>query len=173
MNCWLQLNLFFSRLQMVSLLMLSFQEIQLCLKSYHPWITECNWKYNYADTRTFEYLKLTTVLRTQAIKSCWDLQHWVVTSLSQINWYFILKSNSGNPYVAIFHMQRNPKIPLHLSCLKYVCDKQTRNMWFEATWRLCLHQVMEVGHCTEITLLCPALPWIQEMSVSSEFNKEK
>lgn len=54
MNCWFQLNSFCSRLQMVSLLMLSFQEIQLCLKSYHPWIIACNRKYNYADTITFE-----------------------------------------------------------------------------------------------------------------------
>lgn len=80
----LQFNPFFSRLQMVSLLMLSFQEIQLCLKSYHLWIIACNRKQNYDDTKTSEYLKLTSVLRTQDIKSFWDLQHWVVTSLRQI-----------------------------------------------------------------------------------------
>lgn len=129
MKCWLQLNAFFSRLQMVSLLMLSFQDIQLCLRHYHPWIIASNRKYNYGDTRTFEYLKLRTVLRTEATKSCWDLQHWVVTSLSQITQDFVLKSSSGSPYMAIFQMKSNTKTPTHLSCLKYVCDKLVTVIW--------------------------------------------
>lgn len=128
---------------MVSLLMLSFQDIQLCLKSHHPWIMASNRRYNYADTRTFEYLKLATALRTQAIKSCWDLQHWAATSLGQITQYFVLKSSSRRPYMAIFHMQSNTKTPIHLSSLKCVCDKlvtviwdPVKNLFSSRSWKL-------------------------------------
>lgn len=66
-------------------------------------------------------------------------------------------------------MQTNIKDPLHLSYLKYVCDK---HLVTHRDTNSNLPKVVKVGCCTKVMILWIAVPVRQEMSVPLEINQD-